>query len=149
MSNPSPLAAPSVTRLGRRRVRLPDQAFVVTWMTRDRRPRFEDLALSRRVIGTMRELEEAGHVRSMAWVLMPDHLHWLVQPEGRGELDAALDALRRASGGADLWAGEFHVEAVPETADIRQVSRDIVANPLRWGLAESLADYPHWDAIWI
>lgn len=149
MSNPSPLAAPSVTRLGRRRVRLPGRAYVVTWMTRERQRCFEDLALARRVVGAMRELEESGRIRSMAWVLMPDHLHWLVQPEGRGELDAGLDALRRATAGTDLWAPEFHVEAVPETDDIRQVSRDIVANPLRWGLAESLADYPHWDAIWI
>jgi hypothetical protein len=29
------------------------------------------------------------------------------------------------------------------------MARYIVANPLRAGIAHSLADYPHWDAIWL
>lgn len=85
----------------------------------------------------------------MAWVLMPDHLHWLVQPQGRSDLASALERLRAVAGGSDFWAGEFSTEPVPESADIRELSREIVANPLRWGLVESLGEYPHWDAIWI
>lgn len=143
------MTAPSGTRLSRRRVQLPGQAYVVTWMTRERRPCFEDLTLARAVVRAMRELEEDGRVRSMAWVLMPDHLHWLLQPQGRDELDSVMESLRTATDGGGIWSREFSKEAVPESADIRELSRDIVANPLRWGLAETLGDYPHWDAIWI
>jgi putative transposase len=28
-------------------------------------------------------------------------------------------------------------------------ARYIVANPLRAGIANSLAEYPHWDATWL
>jgi hypothetical protein len=32
---------------------------------------------------------------------------------------------------------------------LRDIARYIIANPLRAGLAESIGDYPHWDAIWL
>ena len=33
--------------------------------------------------------------------------------------------------------------------DIKQLSRYILANPLRAGLVEFAGDYPHWDAVWL
>jgi len=36
-----------------------------------------------------------------------------------------------------------------KSEDLMKVARYIVANPLRAGLAGHLADYPHWDAIWL
>jgi REP element-mobilizing transposase RayT len=124
-------------------------------MTCERRPFFQDPAVAGQVAAALRAIEAAGMARSMAWVLMPDHLHWLLQPEGAHTTSAILAELRRATndlaahGDNGLWAESFSAEPLPEQADIREVSREIVANPLRWGLVESLGDYPHWDAIWI
>jgi len=150
------IASAPVPRIGKRRVRLPGRAYRITWMTARRRPHFERLEAARAVVAAMRAQEARGLVRSMAWVLMPDHLHWLVQLEGEETVDAVLDALRSAcegvegtADGAPLWADDYSVQPLSARDDIREISRDIVANPLRWGLAASLAEYPHWDAIWI
>ena len=48
-----------------------------------------------------------------------------------------------------LWQAAFHDHALREEEDLREISRYIVANPLRAGLVGSLADYPHWDAVWL
>jgi hypothetical protein len=51
--------------------------------------------------------------------------------------------------GRRLWQDGFHDRAVRRDEDIVAIARYIVANPLRAGLVERLADYPHWDAIWL
>ena len=48
-----------------------------------------------------------------------------------------------------IWQGGFHDHALRQEDDVREVARYIVANPLRAGLVEQLADYPHWDAVWL
>lgn len=152
-ASPPTVSAP-VRRLGKGRVRLPGRAYRITWMTDGRRRHFERLEIARTVVSAMRAQEKRGGVRSMAWVLMPDHLHWLVQMEADETVDSVLEELRAAcegvaGTGGRLWAEDYTVRSLSARDDIREISRDMVANPLRWGLAASLAEYPHWDAIWI
>jgi REP element-mobilizing transposase RayT len=48
-----------------------------------------------------------------------------------------------------LWQEGYHDHALRQEEDIKQIARYIVANPLRAGLVQSVADYPLWDAIWL
>jgi hypothetical protein len=41
---------------------------------------------ARLVIHEMKKLHDDGDVFSMAWVVMPDHLHWLFQLQGQKSL---------------------------------------------------------------
>ncbi|MNE68641.1 hypothetical protein D3C80_1643130 [compost metagenome] len=58
-----------------------------------------------------------------------------------------MNALRKSSG--RLWQKGFHDHALRREEDVKAVARYVVANPLRAGLVEKLADYPFWDAIWL
>lgn len=49
----------------------------ITTVTHQREPLFHDLRCARIVIAEMRHLADEGLIDSQAWVLMPDHLHWL------------------------------------------------------------------------
>lgn len=98
-----------------------------------------------------------GLCSTLAFVLMPDHLHWLVQLHGGPLSDLARRFKSRsaaainhanATPGVRLWQAGFHDHAVRDGQDIRALARYIVANPLRAGLADSVGDYPHWDAAW-
>jgi REP element-mobilizing transposase RayT len=97
-----------------------------------------------------------NNCQSLAWVVMPDHLHWLI------ELKSATLAtlMRRFKSRSSLALHKAGVEQHPvwqagyqdralRREDVKWVARYIVANPLRAGLVGSVREYPHWDAVWL
>jgi len=57
----------------------PGRYYILTTATYLRKPFFKDIWYGRIVVEEMRRLDRDGYVKSMAWVLMPDHLHWLIE----------------------------------------------------------------------
>ena len=105
----------------------------------------------------MKALHDYGLLHSHAYVLMPDHLHWLVTLRGK-ELAALVGQFqslsaravnRKLGGRGHLWQAGFHDRAIRRDESLIQTARDIVANPLRAKLVEKINDYPHWDSEWI
>ena len=134
------------------------QTYCITTVTRDRRPVFTDFTAARLLVGELRRVHEQGDAISLAWVIMPDHLHWLLQLNKRWPLTKAVKTIKARSAIAinrhlrrqgSLWQRAFFDRAVRREEDIRQVARYIVANPLRAGLVEGIGSYPHWDCIWM
>lgn len=134
------------------------RGYLVTTVTRDRLPLFADLRLARLAIRELRACDEAGLCCTLAFVLMPDHLHWLLQLTG-AKLPDLLRRFKSLSGGAinrsrdtpgrAVWQGGFHDHGMRDGADLQHVARYIVANPVRAGLVDSARQYPHWDAVWL
>ena len=48
-----------------------------------------------------------------------------------------------------LWQYGFHDRALRREENLEKMARYVVANPLRAGLVDTIADYPLWDTIWI
>lgn len=145
-------------RLRTGRVSITNQVYLLTSVTANRLPLFDDFQLARLVVSEMRQLHESGMVQSLAWVLMPDHLHWLISLADGNDLANVAQTLKGrsarhinhycGSSGA-IWQPAFHDRALRQEEDIPSVARYVVANPLRAGLVSRIGDYPHWDAIWI
>ena len=56
------------------------RAYFVTAVLAERERRyFADFSCARCVVAEMRALHDDGTVSSLAWVVMPDHVHWLFQ----------------------------------------------------------------------
>ena len=93
----------------------------------------------------------------MAWVIMPDHFHWLIQLEQQ-TLARLMQAIKSRStltinwalneSGA-FWQSGYHDRAIRDGEDLLPFARYIVANPLRAGLVDKIGDYPLWDACWL
>ena len=133
------------------------------------------ITAARLLVRELRHLHECGDVISLAWVVMPDHLHWLIQLKHRSnefdptglirvnEFDptalsrvvktlkarSALAVNRYLCRRGSLWQRAYYDRAARKDDDIRQMARYIVANPLRAGLVRHIGDYPHWDCIWM
>jgi putative transposase len=135
-----------------------NQTYHVTIVTAGRLCHFADFDTARAVIAEMRQLNDRHIVDSFAWVLMPDHLHWLFQLRESQDLATAIKTLKGRSTRAisrklrrrgALWQRAYHDRAVRRDEDLVAIARYIVSNPLRAGLVERLGDYPLWDAIWL
>lgn len=141
-----------------RRRSLADQVYLVTAVTRDREPLFADFDCARLLIGEMRRLEQEARLQSQAFVVMPDHLHWLVSLSPaqqlsdtvrllKGRTARSLNLQRKANGA--IWQAGFHDRALRPEEDMKHTARCVVASPVRAGLVKSVRQYPHWDAVWI
>ena len=139
------------------RVSEPGRPYLITTVTRDRLPLFRDWRIGRLLVSVLRDATEQRYADTLAWVIMPDHLHWLMAP-GTESLDAVVQRVKSRSARAThqqlsrrgpLWQKGYHEHAVRKDEDIRAIARYIIANPLRAGLVETVGDYPLWDAIWL
>ena len=88
---------------------------------------------------------------------MPDHVHLLLQL-GQSELSTIMKRLKARSAvvlnreigrRGRFWAPGFHDHALRKEEELISVARYIVANPLRAGLVNHVADYPFWNAEWL
>jgi len=136
----------------------PGRLYHITVTTEGRQSLFADLAFARLVIAEMRRLHEQRLLESLAWVLMPDHLHWLLRLQGPLSLSQVIKLLKgrsskrlgeRLGTGRRIWQRGFHDRALRREEDLQQVARYIVANPLRAGLVRSVRLYSHWEAVWV
>lgn len=140
------------------RVSLAHHAYHITACTEARQPLFRDFSCGRILVAEMRKLNDEGVLHSMAWVVMPDHLHWLFQIGDSLSLSEIVKRLKARSAIAinrqlgrqgAVWQKGFHDHALRDDEDLRAVARYIIANPLRAGLVEHVGNYPLWDAIWL
>lgn len=143
--------------LRRGRFSEPGRLYLMTTVTYQREPLFHDFNHARLVIGQMRVSEESQECRSLAWVVMPDHLHWLIELNGatlgalmRRFKSRTAIALRKAGVKHQrIWQPGYQDHALRREEDVLHVARYIVANPQRAGLVTSAREYPHWDAVWL
>lgn len=135
------------------------RAYFITSVLAEREKQyFGNFACARHVVAEMRALHESGAVDSLAWVVMPDHVHWLFQLGKSLSLSSIVKRFKARSARrvnaylnrqGSLWQKAFYDHAIRQEDDIRQIARYIVGNPLRAGLVEHIGDYPHWDAAWL
>lgn len=133
------------------------RAYLITITTDKRHVRFMDWFQARPVIEALKVADQEMDVATYAWVVMPDHLHWLFSLRnrdlgsvvGRFKSRSTLGYNRGVGRTGKLWQKGYHDSALRSEQAVRQAARYIVANPLRAGLVRRVGDYPMWDARWL
>ena len=134
------------------------RCYFVTTVINERQRYFEDFYCGRLVVKEMRVLHEAGDVNSLAWVVIPDHIHWLFQLTEHKTLSEVMKCFKASSAlqvngylgqSGTVWQKAFYDHGLRKEQDVKGIARYIVANPLRAKLVERIGDYPLWDAIWL
>jgi putative transposase len=131
--------------------------YLVTTVVDQRRPLFRDFYLGRLVVTALRVEHDVGTVESLAWVLMPDHLHWLICLRDTGLEDvmrrvksrSAVAVNRALEARGRVWQKGYYDHAARRDEDLQAMARYVVANPVRAGLVQSVREYPLWDAVWV
>ena len=146
---------PNSKNLRKGRVSLENQIYLVTFVTAERKHRFTNLFCARLMVNT---LKNCGQVDTLAFVIMPDHVHWMLQLKDDADLSSIVQLVKSVSAHAlnrqlerrgPVWQKGFHDHALRRDEDIRYAARYIIANPGRAGLVKSVKDYSHWDAVWV
>jgi putative transposase len=130
----------------------PNRIYLITTVTKNRKRVFEDFYAARCLVSILRQEQCLERAETLAYVIMPDHLHWLMSLGQSLALSAVVGAVKSLTAHRlkeVIWQRGFHDHAVRSEEDLPEMARYIVANPLRAGLVTKIGDYPHWDAKWL
>lgn len=134
------------------------QVYLVTATTVGRCAFFRDHAAARAACKSFVSSQALADTQLLAWVLMPDHAHWLLQLGDGESLAAVVGRLKSLSARAanaalerrgSVWVGAYHDHALRREEDLAALARYVVMNPVRAGLVRRVGDYPYWNAVWV
>jgi REP element-mobilizing transposase RayT len=102
-------------------------------------------------------LGNEGACDNLAFVVMPDHFHWLVQLNGESSLSQSVRLLkgrsarkinREKSSGNRTWHPGFYDRAIRREENIEAAANYLIHNPLRARLVDRVDAYPYWWSVW-
>jgi REP element-mobilizing transposase RayT len=131
--------------------------YLLTAVVNGRAPVFGDWQVGRLVVKQLREAHDAGWANSLAFVVMPDHIHWLVQLQDKTLEELMCRVKSRSSLMVNqalgrkgrLWHKGYHDRGIRREEDLKDFARYVVCNPIRAGLVRRVHDYPLWDVWWL
>jgi len=147
---------PHACNLRTARVSEPGRIYLITCVTHQRDTVFSDWQCGRLLVQAL--MKEHQRAQTLAYVVMPDHLHWLMKLKDNATLGGLMRAVKGVSSwqvnkllnrSGRLWQAGFHDHALRKEEDLVETARYVVANPLRAGLVQRIGDYPLWDAVWL
>lgn len=148
---------PGYAALRRGRYSEPGRAYLLTTIVRDRHRLFSEPQAAALVARSIIAPGAFLDAKPLAWVLMPDHWHGLIEL-GQADLSRVLQRFKASTAralldtglaGAPVWAKGFHDHALRADEELRHAARYIIMNPVRAGLVHRIGDYPYWNAIWL
>ncbi len=137
-----------------RRYYLPDAIVFITAVLRDRRPLFADEANVLLLFDTMRAVQKVHGFHLLAYVILPDHLHWLMQTEPTTNFSIVMKSIKWnytrnykvAQGIRDqcvLWQSRFWDHVIRDEADLARHMDYIHYNPVKHGHVSAPTAWPH------
>ena len=132
--------------------------YLVTAVTLQRQPHFLVPTVADVVCAGFMDPSNLLAVDLLAWVLMPDHVHWLLRLGAEHRLDGVVGRVKANTARAanryrgiegPFWSRAFHDRQIHGDADIERATHYILQNPVCAGLVTTFRDYPYTHATWI
>ena len=129
------------------------QIYLVTTCCFDRKELFKDVVAGQIVANEIRRSDLSGTTHTIAFVVMPDHLHWLFQLQFGQSLSRVVGIVKGRSAFyigkkfpyvKKAWQRGYHDRAFRRMESIKATADYVIANPLRAGLVSRISDYPLW-----
>jgi REP element-mobilizing transposase RayT len=125
--------------------------YMVTAVTVRRQQVLGTPAAAHAIEASLRSSDALAFTESIAWVVMPDHLHWLFElrakvlsrPVQRLKSTSARQVNAAVGRQGPLWQAGFHDRQMRRDEDLRAHARYILANPVRGRLAVQVGEYPY------
>jgi REP element-mobilizing transposase RayT len=125
----------------------------VTTNTKDKKPVFRDAACARIAVESLYRVQWFNPFFLYAFVVMPDHCHFLLHVPSGKSIATIMHAYKRAVNfeiGKQIWQSRFHLKIVSPGDKLIEY---IHLNPVRKYLSESAKSYPwssasgRWDVL--
>ena len=153
-----PATHPNSHRLRKGRFSAGNHVYHITTATKNRRPFFANFHVGRHVVHALHHEATHNRIHTLAFVVMPDHLHWLLQLTESRSLAGTVNNVKSISArminnflgrSGPVWQKGYYDRALRSDEDMVSVARYIIANPVRAGIVARVGDYALWDSGWV
>ena len=123
-----------------------------------RKPLFANYLNARLIARELVLFSKSNSLNTICFVIMPDHIHWLLQLNSSPELSNLVRKFKNITtyrfnkyNGTDgkIWQSNYYDHKIRDDEDLIAQARYIVANPLRAGLVNNISKYPYWDCVYL
>jgi len=142
--------------IGRRSMRF--AYYTLTTTVAGRRHIFTDPASVKCVVDALRQSDQELRTQTLAWVVMPDHVHWLVQLRN-DNLSRCMQRFKSRSArafnllhdtcGASVWQRGYYDHCIRGDHALQAHAQYLMENPVRAGLVTTPEAYPHQWNRWL
>jgi putative transposase len=143
-------------RIGRQSIA--GQRYLITTRCDQRETRFAHWASASRVAAVVDSRRLWRDSRILCWVLMPDHMHLLIELGENESLPALMRRVKCVTAGVAnavdrrrgrVWMPGYHDHALRCDESVASAVRYMVVNPVRANLVRRAGDYPYWNCVWL
>jgi len=139
------------------RVSQPFYYYVITTVTYHRMPLFTTFNVAQTAINALYNLDRCNAVKTISYILMPDHLHWQFQLLDKYSLAQVVQRykgrtahlLKKLTHVEKIWQDDYYDHQIKDEKDLINQARYIVSNPLRAKLTSNIRNYPYWNCIYL
>lgn len=130
----------------------PNQDYFITFTTDSRVPHFRDFHCAALLA---REIQHSPDFLMLAWVIMPDHVHFLATLQKSTLGNAVKNIKGRSARGINKlgfnfrWSPAYYDHALRAEESRISIARYIVANPLRANIVTNIGEYPFWNSVYL
>ena len=124
--------------------------YFVTTNTDNRQQIFRDPDVAHFFLNTLRYFKPLLGFKIYSYVVMPDHIHLLIEPKDRYGLSEVMKAIKGSFGRKYLimrgetgkvWQRQFFEYSVEGGVELKRKIRYIFENPVRRGIVKNEVDY--------
>lgn len=117
---------------------------------------FENAAHADVAMQLLAAMDREGLTTSLAWLVMPDHVRWLAQLRGhppgycvqRFKARSSFLINRHRGRNGAVWQAGYFDQVIDNDASLPVRARQVLAHPVRAGLAGQVGEYPHGWCRW-
>ena len=141
------------SQLRKGRYSVPEAFYLLTTTTHNRKPILTKKGVAQIIFDVFEWLETEERIRWYCIMIMPDHLHAIVQLRTQHTLSSIMHTLKRFTArqinkllkqeGA-FWQEGYHDSGIRGDTALNEMIRYCYENPVRKGLVETAKDYPYW-----
>ncbi|MFL9582801.1 REP-associated tyrosine transposase [Stenotrophomonas sp. AB1(2024)] len=141
-------------RIGRHSIA--GQIYVMTTRCTGQARWFERPEAAEIVVDQFRKMDRSRCTLTLAWVVMPDHIHWMFELRShslayvarrfKSSSALALNRLSRRQG--KVWQPGFFDHALRMDEALLRHARYIVGNPIRAGMTDHIGEYKYAWCRW-
>ena len=137
------------------RFHIPEAIYFVTSKTHRNRKFFMDEKNAQTLLNCINNFRKEGRYLLLAFVIMPDHLHIILSPDGEEEISKIMHSIKRGcarlinqmwSSKEPVWQRSFYERIIRDEKEFWEKVNYIYNNPVKSGLVESPEDYAYSSA---
>jgi len=138
-------------RKGRRSI--PGTYYFLTTSTLDRRPILSNAEVAKVLFDTFDWLEAQGRIKWLCIMVMPDHIHAVIQLGREQTLPKIIQSFKNFTARqinkllnrhSSLWQDGYYDHGIRKDESLNEIIRYCYENPVRRRLVKHATDYPHW-----